>query len=323
MDVNNLIDIEPRTDDRPEEELSDTGSTAGDQGQRAAPAATVDDIMAKMNVMMRTFESFSQQTVLRLDGQQELIHSVQEQARRSDDTPHPVNKALKDLKPAKFLKDNVDAWMSLMEKYFRHQKITGEDGKYLVALQALPVDVLEMAHMEADLLSATPYSDLLGTLKRVFQKTPRQKVRMLRQLPYKPETKPSELLERSLKLRVTSAATYFFEEWVRQVDKETAKKISDMEPPRNDTELRALAQKLDKIHEESRVQASAVEVEETAVELEVAAARWNGPKNPAGKNSYGLCGPHKKYGMAATKCYPECILFKKPANKKKGGPKNE
>ena len=130
------------------------------------------------------------------------------------------------------------------------------------------------------------------------------------------------MLERSLKLRVTDAATHFFEEWLRQVDKETAKKISDMEPPRNDNELRILAQKLDKIHEENRVQASAV-VEETAEELEVAAARWNGPKNPAGKNSYGLCGPHKKYGMAATKCYPECILFKKPANKKKGGPKNE
>ena len=317
-----LIDIHgPLTDDRPEDVYSENGSAADDRGQQAAPIVTNDDIMAKMNAMLLTFETFSQQTVARLDGQQEQIAAVRQTVRQPE-TPDAVNKALKDLKPAKFLKDNVDAWMSLMEKYFRHQKITGEDGKFLVALQVLPVDVLEMAQMEADLLSATPYSDLLVTLRRVYQKTPRQKVRMLRQLPYEPETKPSELLERSLKLRVTDAATYFFEEWVRQVDKETAKKISDIEPPRNDTELRVLAQKLDKIHEESRVQASAV-VEETVEEPEVAAARWNGPKNPAGKNSYGLCGPHKKYGMAATKCYPECILFKRPANKKKGGPKNE
>lgn len=170
-----------------------------ENGTGTAATDAVAALNQQFGEMMKKFETFSNQVVARLDGQQEAINEVKAGA-VGGRTESPINKALKDLKPAKFLKDNVEAWMSLMEKYFRHQNIGREDDRYLIALTVLPEDVLEMAQTEADPLSATAYSDLLALLRRVYQKTNRQKVRMLRQLPCEPEMKPSEILERSLKL---------------------------------------------------------------------------------------------------------------------------
>ena len=150
-------------------------------------------------------------------------------------------------------------------------------------------------------------------------------------MPYQPEAKPSELLEKSLWLRVPTAATYFFEEWIRQVDKETAKRISDMEPPKTDDELRTLAKHLDKIQEESQSGVATIQKVANDEQDEVAAVRRNnGPTKPAGKNGYGLCGPHQQFGHNAKACYPDCLLWKPPqqqqkqkGGKKKWGAKNE